>query len=65
MKMKSDSIVWTVSRSEYCLELKTKNANADEEDKAINLPELGLFKKMSHLSQKYSERGYAVLFDVE
>lgn len=59
-------IVWTISRApeQHSMVFRTKQ-KVDNEDEVIYRPNLMVWNTMTELSEKYGNRGFAVLFDVE
>lgn len=57
-------IVWTISYGNHCMLLKTRT-KVDREDQIVEIPSVALILAMKRLSNKYCNKGFAVLFDVD
>lgn len=62
--MTPKEIVWSVCLGDHCLLLKTKT-KVDKEDQEVEIPSAFLIIAMNRLSEKYCNKGFAVLFDID
>ena len=58
-------IIFTISRENYVVNIKTKSLLADKEDVEFSCTYQNLYHAMENLTIKYNERNIAVLFEVD
>lgn len=62
----SKEVIWTISYGDHCMVLETRRRDGiDEKDWMIETPLTRLHLALKKLSEKYCNKGFAVLFDVE
>lgn len=62
----SNELIWTIKKEGHNVVLKTRRKqDIDEKDRKIKIASFAVDVAMKRLSQKYCNKGFEVLFDIE
>lgn len=59
------TIYFTITMNKGHVNITSRHLQVSDEDKALQTSKTDMFYRMKLLSEKYNNRGYAVLFEID